>query len=106
VPGCAPRAPLLPSAFDTAQLFAGTVRFGQAQGDIRPDVNADVAGRLLLDAYLGILYRWVADTDGDNSTSLLDRMMAMLDLALTGIGQAPRWGRPVRRSRRRSVFAS
>jgi hypothetical protein len=58
VPGCAPRAPLLPSAFDTAQLFAGTVRFGQAQGDIRPDVNADVAGRLLLDAYLGILYRW------------------------------------------------
>ena len=81
--------PLLPHASDTALLFAETIRFGQDQGDIRPEVDAGAAGHLLLDAYLGIVYRWVADGDGV-ALPLQDSGMTMLDLALAGISQDPR----------------
>jgi AcrR family transcriptional regulator len=76
--------PLLPDAAATATLFAATLRAGQERGDIRPDVDTDVVGHLLLDAYLGAIYRWVAQAD-DAKATLHDDLAALLDVTLTGI---------------------
>ena len=54
--------PALPGWFDNASLFADVIARGQAIGDVRPELDANAAGLLLLDGYLGILYRWSADT--------------------------------------------
>ena len=71
---------LQPDASATAELFAATVRFGQAQGDVRADVDAGLAGRLLLDAYAGAIIRWAAGADG-----LAGAVDAALDIVLAGL---------------------
>jgi AcrR family transcriptional regulator len=71
---------LQPDASATAELFAATLRFGQARGDVRAGVDADVAGRLLLDAYAGTIIRWAAGADG-----LAGAVGAALDLVLAGL---------------------
>jgi hypothetical protein len=74
--------PLLGDAWATADLFATTIQRGQDDGDIAAAVDATVAGELLLDAYLGTLYRWAERT---STTPLSDALQATLDLALTGM---------------------
>jgi TetR/AcrR family transcriptional regulator, cholesterol catabolism regulator len=74
--------PLLPDASDSASLFADLVRSGQQQGDIPLDVDANRAGVVILDAYLGVLYRWVRD---DSHSPLEEDLMATLDLVLAGM---------------------
>lgn len=86
---------LQPGASDTAIVFAKTIRFGQSKGDIRPDIDADAAGRVLLDAYAGAVFRWSSETEEAN----LDLRAAVgfaLDVVLAGI--QPR--SPARRPRR------
>ena len=53
--------PVLPHADDTAELFRDVLSTGQAEGRVRTDLDADVAAQVLLDVYLGRLYRWAAD---------------------------------------------
>jgi TetR/AcrR family transcriptional regulator, cholesterol catabolism regulator len=77
--------PLLPDAADSAALFADVVRSGQQQGDIAPDLDAHRAGLVILDAYLGVLYRWVR---GDGHPALEEDLMATLDLVLAGMTPA------------------
>jgi len=55
--------PLLAQASDSAGLIAGLLRAGQAAGDVRPAVDAEAAGRMTLDLYLGALYRWAGGTE-------------------------------------------
>jgi TetR/AcrR family transcriptional regulator, cholesterol catabolism regulator len=76
--------PMLPDASRTADLFADVIRSGQQQGDIAPGLDATRAGLLILDAYLGVLYRWVSHDDGDDFAFEKD-LMAALDLILTGM---------------------
>jgi AcrR family transcriptional regulator len=78
--------PLLPDASASADLFADVVRSGQQQGDIRPDLDATRAGLVILDAYLGVLYRWVGDEDG--RFALGENLMATLDMVLAGMTPA------------------
>lgn len=52
--------PLLPEATDTSRLFAETIRTGQARGELRADIDPDVAGLALLDVGLATLWRWAA----------------------------------------------
>lgn len=75
--------PLLTPESETSHLFANTIRSGQQQGDIRPDIDADRAGQVLFDAYLGVLYRWMNDEDGQFGFE--ENLLAMLDLLLAGI---------------------
>lgn len=75
--------PLLPEASDSAALFTDVIRAGQRHGDIPPDLDATRAGLVILDAYLGVLYRWVAAEDGQFAFE--ENLMATLDLILTGI---------------------
>jgi AcrR family transcriptional regulator len=84
--------PLLPGASVTAELFAETIRIGQSRGDIRRDIDAQLAGRVLLDAYLGALVRWAAETES-TPPSLSEALRTVLDLLLDGL-------RPTRSGRR------
>jgi AcrR family transcriptional regulator len=76
--------PLMPDASQTAELFAGVIRSGQELGDVPPGVDAARAGLVILDAYLGVLFRWV----GDEDFAFEQELMAALDLILTGISAA------------------
>jgi TetR/AcrR family transcriptional regulator, cholesterol catabolism regulator len=79
--------PLLPDASDSAALFTDVLRAGQQQGDIPPDLDTTHAGLVILDAYLGVIYRWVADEDGQYDFE--KNLIATLDLILTGITRQP-----------------
>jgi AcrR family transcriptional regulator len=75
--------PLLTTESDTSRILADTIREGQRRGDVAPGIDADRAGRVLFDAYLGVLYRWVdreeaqAGIEGD--------LLLVLDVLLHGI---------------------
>lgn len=79
--------PLLSPDSETSHMFANEIRSGQQAGDIRPDVDADRAGVVLFDAYLGVLYRWMSDEEGRRSFE--DELVGTLDLLLTGIALRP-----------------
>jgi ribosomal protein S18 acetylase RimI-like enzyme len=68
---------------DAPALFADTIRAGQDQGDISPDIDPTRAGLVLFDAYLGIIYRWV--NEDDEPPALEENLTAALDLVLAGI---------------------
>jgi AcrR family transcriptional regulator len=89
--------PRLTSDSATTRLFAAAIRAGQERGEIPRETDPDRAGRLLFDAYLGVLYRWVTakNPPEDLETSLL----AVLDLLLRGIAAPPRVAVRTKRSR-------
>ena len=76
--------PLLPDAYATATVFADTLRYGLSRGELRRDIDAEVVGRLLLDAYLGILIRWSID-DQQPPTILRVQLVAALELITDGL---------------------
>jgi len=88
-------------------MLAHAIRSGQRAGDIRLDIDADRAGLILFDDYLGALFRWVSDEEGRRSFE--DELVRMLDLVLAGIALRPsieRTGEPgPPRARRRSAHA-
>jgi AcrR family transcriptional regulator len=77
--------PLVAQASESPALLADTIRSGQEQGDIQPDVDPTRAGLLLFDAYLGSLYRWV--NEEDEPPALEESLTAALDLVLAGIAR-------------------
>jgi TetR/AcrR family transcriptional regulator, cholesterol catabolism regulator len=91
--------PLWPEATDSAALLADLVRAGQVQGEISPDLDASCAGLVILDAYIGVVYRWVSQEDG--RFALEENVMAALDLVLGGITREPPGKRPLRPKRAR-----
>lgn len=81
--------PLLTAESDTSSIFADTIREGQRRGDVLPGIDADRAGCVLFDAYLGVLYRWVGRDETE--AGIEEDLLAVLDVLLTGvIGAAPR----------------
>jgi AcrR family transcriptional regulator len=79
--------PLLGDAWTTADLFAAAIRRGQGDGDVVATVDAAVAGKLVLDVYLGTLYRWAQKA---SPTPLGEALQATLDVALAGMTVATR----------------
>lgn len=78
---------LLTPDSDTARLFADAIRAGQERGDVSRDADAAHAGRLLFDAYEGVLCRWVAT---EHQPEALERnLLAVLDILLRGIAATP-----------------
>jgi AcrR family transcriptional regulator len=75
--------PLLADQSDAPQLVADRVRAGQLAGDIPHGVDPDRAARILFDAYLGVLYRWVVDET--DQLALGAQLTATLDLILPAI---------------------
>jgi AcrR family transcriptional regulator len=79
--------PLLTPDSDTTRLFADAIRAGQQHGDLAEGIDADLAGLVLFDAYLGMLYRWV--TAEDEQLDLEQNLLAALNLILEGVAVPP-----------------
>ena len=80
--------PLLPDADATADLLREVVAAGQAAGQIRTDLDPTLAAQLLLDVYLGRLYRWAAE--GGTFRQQLQPAIAMVLDALRPTGPPSR----------------
>lgn len=48
---------------DSDLIFAEVIAAGQQRGDLRADIDAGLAGRILFDAYAGVVLRWAAADD-------------------------------------------
>jgi AcrR family transcriptional regulator len=77
--------PLLAAESDTPRMFADTIRAGQERGDVDPRIDADRAGLVLFDAYLGVLYRWASREEA--TAGFGSDLDATLDVLLTGISR-------------------
>lgn len=75
--------PLLAADSDTSRMFAATIRAGQERGDVDPRIDADRAGLVLFDAYLGVLYRWASREEA--TAGFATELDATLHVLLTGI---------------------
>ena len=64
-------------------MFADAVRAGQQRGDVDLGIDADRAGLVLFDAYLGSLYRWALRDDVE--AGFESDLVATLDVLLRGI---------------------
>ena len=73
---------LHPDYYATGDLFGAAIGAGQERGEIRPDVDPAPVGRLLMDGYLGIVYRWAAQ---DDAPSPEQDLLRMVDLVLAGV---------------------
>jgi len=76
--------PLLERATDTALILRTVIEAGRKHGDVRRDVDPELAARALLDLYLGALYRWAADEERER-TSLTRDLTAAIIPFLRGI---------------------
>lgn len=79
--------PLKAEAWASAPLLADLVRAGQTAGEIRADVDAELVGRLLLNAFLGALYQWAAQQRP--GTWLRRELDAALEVILAGVAASP-----------------
>jgi TetR/AcrR family transcriptional regulator, cholesterol catabolism regulator len=75
--------PLLTPVSETSSMFADVIRAGRRRGDVDPRVDADRAGLVLFDAYLGVLYRWASREEGQ--AGIESDLVATLNVLLTGI---------------------
>ncbi|MFJ9641569.1 TetR/AcrR family transcriptional regulator [Streptomyces sp. NPDC004244] len=75
--------PLLEEPHYAGYVFTRVISAGQARGEVAADVDPVLAGNLLRDAYLGLLYRW---TQAPESRAPLHvELRAVLRIALTGV---------------------
>ena len=75
--------PLLTPTSDTTHLLADIIRAGQERGDISSQTDADCAGLLLFDAYIGVLNRWAAQNHSPQD--LEKNLLTVLEIVLRGI---------------------
>lgn len=55
--------PLTKGASDTSTLITEVIVRGQQQGEVDEDIDATLIGLVILDVYLGALYRWASAED-------------------------------------------
>ncbi|MBT2527836.1 TetR/AcrR family transcriptional regulator [Streptomyces sp. ISL-99] len=75
--------PLLEEPDYAGHVFTKVISMGQTRGDIALDIDPVMAGNMLRDAYLGLLYRWTQATD--ERAPLHVELRALLRISLTGI---------------------
>lgn len=75
--------PLLTPESETSSMFADAIHAGQQRGDVDLRIDADRAGLVLFDAYLGVLYRWASRED--EQASFEADLVATLSVLLVGI---------------------
>jgi TetR/AcrR family transcriptional regulator, cholesterol catabolism regulator len=69
---------------DTGLLLAEVVAAGQRSGQFRADLDPSLVGALLLDAYVGLLLRWVSTPD-QPPFSLRDTLHQVCGIVLDGL---------------------
>lgn len=73
---------LRPDYYTAGDLFGAAIVAGQERGEIRADADPATVGRLLIDGYLGVVYRWAAD---DEAPSPEQDLLRMVDLVFDGL---------------------
>jgi AcrR family transcriptional regulator len=68
----------------TADLFAELISAAQARGEVAQDVPALDVGKLLRDAYLGVLYRWLASSTA-GCEAMRRELRCVVDVVLSGV---------------------
>ncbi len=68
-----------------AAQFADVLADGQRTGEIRQDIDVDLAGHLVRAAYFDALWAWAAPGRPAGSPSLLADMLARMELILSGL---------------------
>lgn len=71
--------PVRPGADATADLLGDVISHGQSAGQVREDIPARDAAHLVLDVYLGALYRWAATPGSTLPTTLRTPLNIVLD---------------------------
>jgi TetR/AcrR family transcriptional regulator, cholesterol catabolism regulator len=69
----------------TARIFADLVAAGQRAGQFRADADAELIGALLLDAYVGLLLRWIPGEGGQPSFSLTEALHEVGRVVIEGL---------------------
>ncbi|THA51722.1 TetR/AcrR family transcriptional regulator [Streptomyces sp. A1136] len=75
--------PLLEEPHYAGYVFTQVISAAQVRGEVASDVDPVVAGNLLRDAYLGLLYRWTQTAEG--KAPLRAELRALLRITLTGV---------------------
>ncbi|MEU7298266.1 TetR/AcrR family transcriptional regulator [Streptomyces exfoliatus] len=75
--------PLLEEPHYAGSVFTQVITAGQARGEVAADIDPLLAGNLLRDAYLGLLYRWTQEPE--SRAPLHVELRALLRITLTGI---------------------
>ncbi len=73
--------PLIGGAAESAAVIVEALKQGQDRGDIRLGIDAEQAGFMVLDVYLGTLCRWAAAGDAP----LKGPLLAALELLLSAL---------------------
>lgn len=76
----------------TGVVLAEVIAAGQRTGEFRSEIDPALVGRLLLDAYAGLLLRWVS-TPEERPFPLRDALRQICGVILNGIS-TPERGRP------------
>jgi AcrR family transcriptional regulator len=79
--------PLQEGQEDASNVFGRVISAGQVRGDVPVDIDPALAGSLLRDAYLGLLYRWCQTPE--LRAPLHVELRALLRIVLTGILSYP-----------------
>jgi AcrR family transcriptional regulator len=73
---------LRPDYYTPGDMFGAAIAAGQRRGEIRPDVDPAEIGRLLMDGYLGVVYRWAAQ---EAAQAPERELLQMVDIIVEGI---------------------
>ncbi len=76
----------------TAFVLAEVIAAGQRNGEFRSEIDPMLVGSFILDAYAGLLLRWVS-APGERPFSLRDTLRQVCGVVLNGIS-TPERGRP------------
>jgi AcrR family transcriptional regulator len=70
---------------ELADILTAYIRAGQDRGEIRTDCDAERAGHLIRNAYLGNLYLWLRQDDEHSSLNLAAAVQESIDIILRGL---------------------
>lgn len=73
---------LRPDYYTPGDMFGAAIEAGQQRGEVRSDVDPAEIGRLLMDGYLGVVYRWAAH---DGAPAPERELIRMVDIIVEGI---------------------
>jgi len=73
-----------PSEPGPSQILEGIVDAGQRAGEFRSDTDSAAVAALLIDAYVGVLVRWLGD-EGHSRFPLRDAVREICRIAIDGL---------------------
>jgi hypothetical protein len=70
---------------DTGRVLGQVIESGQKAGQLRTDSDPYAIGALLLDAYIGVLLRWIPDVGDEPRFPLDEALREVCDVVIEGL---------------------